>query len=270
MHSARNRARVVAAVLACVVAGVIGFGVTTSDARTAVHSAAAPVRSTAPGHGPDLTSHAFFVDVLKRMHLPSTQANLDALYAVESREGDNNRYNPLNVVQPEPGSSAYNSIGVQRYANFATGVTGTAHLLSNGHWTGVRAALRRGHSTSGVLAAFGRAYTWSGGISFATDPAALAAEAVRDVGGRYADTALAAGRAAREQAGLRADIKRLSGPLDTATSAAAAARHDWTSQRALNVTATQVADGRRRSRRRSRPAPAPSASCSSAPSIRST
>ncbi len=238
-----TRARGLSALTVCAV--VTAIGIPTSQARTgsnAPHAtariAAAPVDGTT--HGPDLTSHAYFVAVLKRMHLPITQGNLDALYAVEHREGDNNRYNPLNVVQPEPGSRAYNSIGVQHYASFATGVAGTAHLLSNGHWTGVRAALRTG-SRSAVIAAFSAAYTWAGGIHFQTDQPMLDAEAVRDVGGEYSDTALAAHRATTQQAGLRTSISRLRTPMAASLESAAAAHRDWATQQASNATATALA-----------------------------
>ncbi|WP_375489851.1 hypothetical protein [uncultured Jatrophihabitans sp.] len=214
-----------------------------SDAHPS--AAATPRTEAAAVAGPDRTSHAYFGAVLTRMHLPVTQANLDALYAVENREGDNNRYNPLNVVQREPGSSAYNSIGVQRYADFATGVAGTAKLLSNGHWKRVRSALRGGHSTHAVLAAFSSAYTWSGGITFRTDPTALNAEAVRDVGGKYANPGLAAHRANQQQAGLRAAVNRLSAPMNAALSRSAGARTDSADQQAIELGAARTAVGQR-------------------------
>jgi hypothetical protein len=234
-----SRARALVAVTACALSTTVVMATTDALARTGTPAATAPARAAA--HGPDLTSHAYFVDVLRRMKLPITQTNLDALYAVEHREGDNDRYNPLNVVQPEPGSHAYNSIGVQRYANFRTGVAGTAHLLANGHWTGVRAALRKGNSTSRVLAAFSAAYTWSGGIKFQTDPATLEAEAVRDVGGKYAQPGPAARRAAQQQSGLRAVIKRLRSAMASATSTSDAAHRDWAAQRTRNTVASAVA-----------------------------
>lgn len=129
------------------------------------------------------TSRNFFIAVLEKLGLPATETNLDALYSVEHLEGDNQRYNPLNVIQPEPGSTPYNSVGVQSYADFATGVEGTATLLSNSHWTGVRAALQRGTSVQDVLSAFQAAYTWDPGIQFPASPAIWAGEANRTVGG---------------------------------------------------------------------------------------
>lgn len=112
------------------------------------------------------TMQNFFSAVLQQLKLPVTQANLDALYGVAKLEGYSDRYNPLNVIQPEPGSTDYNSVGVQTYANFDTGVEGTATLLSNDHWTGVREALAQGNSTQNVLDAFKQAYTWDPGVQF--------------------------------------------------------------------------------------------------------
>jgi len=111
------------------------------------------------------TSRAFFIAVLNKLGIPPSEGALNALYAVEHLEGDNQRYNPLNVIQPEAGSHAFNSVGVQSYANFDTGVQGTATLLSNSHWTGVRAALKTG-DTNKILAAFQDAYTWDKGVHF--------------------------------------------------------------------------------------------------------
>ncbi len=193
--------------------------------------------------GPDLTSRAFFVAMLHGLKAPVTQANLDALYAVENREGDNDRFNPLNVVAPQPGSSAYNSIGVQRYANLRTGVHGTVTLLSNAHWTGVRAALRAGRSTAAVLAAFGSAYTWDSAITFPAAPAARDAEAVRDVGGPYADPALAAGRAHRQRRALEQAMAQYTGVIARQSVVSRSAHADLRRQQAQHSHAQQVATG---------------------------
>lgn len=112
------------------------------------------------------TAKNYFTEFLEALHLPVTQANLNALYGVAQLEGWNNRYNPLNVIQQEPGSTAYNSVGVQSYANFDSGVQGAATLFSNSHWAGVRAALAEGNNAQGVLDAFKQAYTWDPGVQF--------------------------------------------------------------------------------------------------------
>jgi len=112
------------------------------------------------------TAKNYFTAFLMGLGLPVTQSNLLALYGVATREGWNNRYNPLNVVQPEPGSTAFNSVGVQTFPNLSEGVQGAVQLFKGPHWDGVRAALARGNSTAAVLNAFHDAYSWAPGITF--------------------------------------------------------------------------------------------------------
>ncbi|MGL1622432.1 hypothetical protein ACSTG8_23590, partial [Vibrio parahaemolyticus] len=90
------------------------------------------------------------------------------------------RYNPLNSVVPESGSTPFNSAGVQRYLSFDSGVAGTVDLLRGTAWNGVRAALAADSGTAAVLAAFTAAYTWDPGVTFPTTN--LAAVAARSVG----------------------------------------------------------------------------------------
>ena len=126
------------------------------------------------------STQAFFTQVLQAMHLPVSTGNLNAFYAVAQLEGQNDRYNPLNSVIREPGSTDFNSVGVQRYISFDSGVAGTVSLLDGGHWDGVRSAMAANSGIRGVLAAFKAAYTWDPGVSFPTTN--LAAVAARSVG----------------------------------------------------------------------------------------
>lgn len=158
------------------------------------------------------TSANFFAAVLQRLKLPVTTANLDALYAVEHLEGNSSRYNPLNVIQPEPGSTAFNSVGVQTYASFDTGVAGTATLLSNSHWAGVRQAFAQGNSLQADLAAFQQAYTWDPGISFPATPAIFAQEAAWNVGPRPGSAGILSGIVAPSSAGGRGGSQSAGGP----------------------------------------------------------
>lgn len=119
-----------------------------------------------PGSAEAATAKNYFTAFLNGLGLPVTQDNLNALYGVAQLEGWNDRYNPLNVVQPEPGSSSFNSAGVQSYDSFDSGVQGAVTLFSNSHWTGVRAALAQGDNAEGVLRAFKAAYTWDPGVEF--------------------------------------------------------------------------------------------------------
>ena len=126
------------------------------------------------------STQTFFTQVLQTLHLPASTANLDAFDAVAQLEGQNDRYNPLNSVTKEPGSTAYNSVGVQRYISFDSGVAATVALLQGAHWTGVRSALAADRGMTAVLAAFKAAYTWDPGVRFPTTN--LAAVAARSVG----------------------------------------------------------------------------------------
>jgi hypothetical protein len=126
------------------------------------------------------STQAFFTQVLQAMHLPASAGNLDALYAVAQLEGQNDRYNPLNSVVKKPGSTDFNSAGVQRYVSFDSGVAGTVALLQGSHWSGVRAAMTADRGMTAVLAAFRAAYSWDPGVKFPTSN--LAAVAARSVG----------------------------------------------------------------------------------------
>lgn len=128
------------------------------------------------------TSQNYFAAFLNGLGLPVTQSNLDALYSVEHLEGDNDRYNPLNVIQTEPGSTSINNVGVQRFASFATGVQGAVTLFKGAHWAGVRKALAASSSTQDVLDAFADAYTWDPGIKFPSSSSIDREEAGRNVG----------------------------------------------------------------------------------------
>jgi hypothetical protein len=128
------------------------------------------------------TSRNFFTAVLAGLGLPITSTNLRALYAVEHLEGPSNYYNPLNVIQKEPGSWDINSVPVQGYPNFDEGVQGTVTLLSNPHWAGVRQALAASESVQSVLDAFQAAYTWDSGIHFSSGSAIYDFERGRSVG----------------------------------------------------------------------------------------
>ncbi|WP_375504461.1 C40 family peptidase [uncultured Jatrophihabitans sp.] len=150
---------------------------------TANTTTTAATISTGAG-GSATSTQTFFTDVLTKLKLPTSPGNLNALYAVAQLEGQNDRYNPLNSVITEPGSSSFNSVGVQRYASFDSGVDGTVALLQGTHWNGVRAALaadpRNGGGTTAVLAAFQAAYTWDPHVHFPTTN--LATVAARNVG----------------------------------------------------------------------------------------
>ena len=127
------------------------------------------------------TSANYFAAFLAGIGAPVTPQNLAALYDVEHYEGINQRYNPLNVVQKEPGSTQFNSVGVQAYPDLQTGVKGAVDLFTqNSVWNGVIAALRQGTDTNAVLDQFDQVYDrWSPGTRLPS----LSATALASVAG---------------------------------------------------------------------------------------
>lgn len=101
-------------------------------------------------------------------------ADLQALEAVAQLEtGPNNtmaRYNPLNAVVGEAGSSNFNSAGVQNYASFDTGVLGGIDLLNGSRWASVKADLLAGATAQKTDADIAAVYaTWGSHVTFPTD-----------------------------------------------------------------------------------------------------
>lgn len=103
---------------------------------------------------PSAAEDQFFQGVLKDLSLPATIQNVDFLEAWASAEGTSAQNNPLATTQREPGSTTFNSVGVQNYATPATGEEATAQTISNGLYAGITAALRSGNA---IQASFGNA-----------------------------------------------------------------------------------------------------------------
>lgn len=142
--------------------------------------------SSAPATGPP-TARNYFTAFLTKLGITPNDQNIAALESVQHYEGNNNRYNPLNVIQPEPGSTNYNSVGVQTYADFQSGVQGAVDLFQGSHWDGVRAALATGNEGQ-ILQAFDAGYTWSPGTNIpALSGQSLAQQDQTLVGGKATD-----------------------------------------------------------------------------------
>lgn len=96
---------------------------------------------------------AFNTSLLQALGDQVTAGAMSVLESVEHYEGQNTRNNPLNVVQQEPGSSTFNSAGVQAYPTAAEGIQGTVDLFENNSvWQGVLAALKGGNAQQGISA----------------------------------------------------------------------------------------------------------------------
>jgi hypothetical protein len=92
--------------------------------------------------------------LLRDEGLPRTSCNVGAVSAWEVAEGghwaNTARYNPLDTTQPEPGSYPMNSVGVQAYPSWKSGLRATITTLGNGNYPGILAALRSGGSAQAV------------------------------------------------------------------------------------------------------------------------
>ena len=60
----------------------------------------------------------------------------------ETSAGGGAAYNLLNTTQREPGSTNFNSVGVQNFNSFSQGVSANAHVLENGLYPDILSALR--------------------------------------------------------------------------------------------------------------------------------
>lgn len=133
-----------------------------------------------PASTPNETN--FFTQFLQKLNIPVTPGALAALFSVSHYEGLNDYNNPLNAIQVEPGSTNFNSVGVQRYASFDSGVAGESTLFQGSHWDAVRSALATGNEQT-ALQAFDAAYTWSPGTNIpALSGSALTTVATHNVG----------------------------------------------------------------------------------------
>lgn len=109
-----------------------------------------------------------------------TPGDYAALEQVAQAEGPNQRYNPFNTVQQEPGSTPINSAGVQQYNSFDSGVAGSVALFNDNAsiLAGIPQALQSG-SQSSIDSAFQRFYaTWGSHIDFAALPSASGNQSV--------------------------------------------------------------------------------------------
>lgn len=88
-------------------------------------------------------------EILRRLGAPPTATNLRYLNAWQRAEGGSARYNPLNTTQRMPGSSRYNTAGVQGYRDYLSGIDATMQTLRGpkGNYAPILAALHSGRAT---------------------------------------------------------------------------------------------------------------------------
>lgn len=119
---------------------------------------------------PPPTLKNFIDDFLTASGDKITAGDEAALEQVAQIEGPNLRYNPFNTVQTEPGSTSFNSAGVQQYADFGSGVAASVALFSDpaAKAAGIPQALASGNQAA-VNAAFHKFYeSWGSNVNFAS------------------------------------------------------------------------------------------------------
>jgi hypothetical protein len=117
------------------------------------HSAGSPVATLlstgAVPAGGSYTVQTWAPAFLSAAGEPITACNERFVIAWENAEGGNWQntaaYNPLNSTQTEPGSSAINSAGVQKYTSWQQGLQADAATLRNGRYAGILSALNAGN-----------------------------------------------------------------------------------------------------------------------------
>jgi hypothetical protein len=135
-----------------------------------VGTAGGTAGSATPGGGgvtPSSASESDFIKaVLANMGAPPSAANVNSLASWFKKEFPSwppaAGYNPMATTQKMPGSTQYNSVGVQNYSDAKTGALATSNTLVNGHYPGIVAALKSGNGLcgGGLASEFS---TWSGG-----------------------------------------------------------------------------------------------------------
>jgi hypothetical protein len=115
----------------------------------------------------DATETAFISAVLADMGAPNTPVNIKSLASWFTHEfaqwPPNAQNNPMATTQKMPGSTTFNSQGVQNYPDAKTGATATAQTLLNGHYPNIVAALKSGKGLCGNSSIAQELLTWSGG-----------------------------------------------------------------------------------------------------------
>jgi len=84
--------------------------------------------------------------VLNGVGAPLTPANLQFINAWAQAEGGTASNNPFNTTQGMPGSTSYNSVGVQNFTTPQQGIQATVNTLNNGYYPNILSSLRSGNS----------------------------------------------------------------------------------------------------------------------------
>jgi len=88
--------------------------------------------------------HGWPAALLRAAHEPVTRCDVSFLRAWARTENTTASHNPLATTMPEPGSTTFNSAGVQNYTSYRQGLKATAATLRNGFYQPLVSDLRAG------------------------------------------------------------------------------------------------------------------------------
>ena len=88
---------------------------------------------------------------LRTIGAPGCRSNLVAMVAWQYSEFTQAAWNPLADTLPMPGSTEFNSVGVQDYASLAQGLEAVRHTLTNGPALGYPAIVSRMHGCTDAM-----------------------------------------------------------------------------------------------------------------------
>jgi hypothetical protein len=104
-----------------------------------------------------------FGQILAGIGAPDTPENRKLMAAWQRAEGGSPD-NPFNTTQGAPGATDFNSVGVKRYPDVATGVAATVKTLLNGYYPNIIAALKAGNNAAAVADAIESSPWGTGGL----------------------------------------------------------------------------------------------------------
>jgi hypothetical protein len=110
-----------------------------------------------------LVDDGFYSELLTYIGAPVTEENLQFCQAWQKREGGNAQWNPFNTTWVRPGSTDYNSVGVQNYPTSLIGIQATGKTLKMSVYGNLVAAFKTGDPWANPSAYAHALRVWSGG-----------------------------------------------------------------------------------------------------------
>lgn len=102
----------------------------------------------------------------QRLGVPASLQNDLFFRAWAQAEGGNAAYNPFNTTQRMPGSTSYNSTGVQNYVSAAQGFEATVKTIQNGQYNNILSALAVGTSAKNTALALKNSPWGTGDLTY--------------------------------------------------------------------------------------------------------